>query len=431
MKRIFNSKRDCLLTKVCVFLIMAALIAGMVGCDGTPAVEIRDWYDLDAIRNNLGGSYILMNDLDSTTRGYQQLAGSAANGGKGWQPIGAMDQLFTGSFDGQEYEIRDLYINRPDQDAVGLFCALDQSGIIKNIGVKNATVTGYTYVGSLAGGNLGGTVSNSYSNGSVTGTGDGMYGAVVGGLLGLNRGAVSNSYSTGSVIGGATVGGLVGLNEEGTVSNSYSTGSVIGEVAVGGLVGVNWPDDSCTVNNSYSSSNVTGVDDVGGLVGVNGGTVSNSHSGSNVTGVDEVGGLVGWNQDGTVNNSYSSGNVTGNSSVGGLVGLLDEGNIDNSYSTGSVTGVINTGGLVGLTEGGGASNSFWDRETSGQAASAEGTGKNTTEMQDILTFTDTETEGLDEPWDMTTVTGPDTKNPAYIWNIVNNVTYPFLSWQPV
>ena len=72
----------------------AALIAGMVGCDGdgyTPPsqdLEIRDWYDLDAVRNNLDGHHTLMNDINSTTPGYQELAGPTANGGQGWKPIG-------------------------------------------------------------------------------------------------------------------------------------------------------------------------------------------------------------------------------------------------------------------------------------------------------------------------------------------------------
>jgi hypothetical protein len=67
--------------------------------------------------------------------------------------------------------------------------------------------------------------------------------------------------------------------------------------------------------------------------------------------------------------------------------------------------------------------SFWDIETSGQTSSAGGTGKNTTEMQDIATFT-----GAD--WNIIAVANSSTRNPSYIWNIVDNVTYPFLSWQP-
>jgi hypothetical protein len=50
-------------------------------------------------------------------------------------------------------------------------------------------------------------------------------------------------------------------------------------------------------------------------------------------------------------------------------------------------------------------------------------GKNTTEMQDIATFSDA-------GWNIIAVALNET-NPAYIWNIVNNVTHPFLSWQPV
>jgi hypothetical protein len=305
------------LVKVSVFLIVAALIAGMAGCDGISAVEIRDWYDLDAVRNNLRGHHILMKDLDSTTVGYEELASPTANGGKGWQPIGAFItnygyRGFDGILDGQGYEIRDLFINRPDEDAVGLFRHVQREGVIKNIGMVNVTVIGRMRVGGLVG---------------LKGDGD-----------------VSNSYATGSVSGSIDVGGLVGLNGAGNVSNSYSTGSVTGDAHVGGLVGLNW----ATVNNSYSTGNVTGDVHVGGLVGDSDGTVSNS---------------------------------------------------------------------------------FWDTETSGRATSSVGTGKTTTEMRDITTFTDTETEGLDDPWDITTIADPDTRNSSYIWNIVNETTYPFLSWQ--
>jgi len=73
--------------------------------------------------------------------------------------------------------------------------------------------------------------------------------------------------------------------------------------------------------------------------------------------------------------------------------------------------------------------SFWDTVTSGQSTSDGGTGKTTVEMQGIDTFTDTETPGLLEPWDMIKVDNPGTRNSNYIWNIVDDETYPFLSWQ--
>jgi hypothetical protein len=406
MKIVFSSKMRYHIKKLGIFLITAALIVGMVGCSAhTLPIEIRDWYDLDAIRNNLGSNYTLMNDLDSTTAGYEELASPTANEGKGWQPIGN----FTGTFDGQGYEISDLFISRPDINNVGLFGYVDEGGRIEDIGIMNIAVTGNESVGSLAGANFG-TVNNSYSTGSVSG------GTYVGGLVGGSNGTVSNSYSTGSVTGNNLTGGLVGGNG-GAVSNSYSTGNVTGEQVVGGLVGGN----QGTVSNAYACGNVTGAFFVGGLLGGNGysGAVSNSYSTGSVTGDYYVGGLVGENRfGGTVSNSYSTGNVTGNQYVGGLAGINYEGNVSNSYSTGSVTGDVNVGGLVGYNYEGTMSNSFWDTETSGQYTSAGGTGKTTEEMQDIATF-----NGVG--WDIVLIGNYVDET----WYINNGNDYPRLGWQ--
>jgi len=339
------------------------------------ALEIWDWYDLDDIRNNLSGSYILMNDLDSTTPGYEELASPTANGEKGWQPIGykywdgeqLVEEVFQGTFDGQGYEIRDLFIDLLEYYeylGVGLFGCVGGGGVVNNIGVVNATVTGH---------------------------------ANVGGLVGENSGTVNDCHSTGSVTGIGSIGGLVGFNEGGAINNSYATGSVV------------------ALNNS-----------AGGLVGWNDGTVSDSYATCSViggVGVMCVGGLVGFNEGGTVSNSYSTGSVTSENSVGGLVGEnFEGGTIINSYSTSSVTGNFSIGGLVGENTGT-VSNSFWDTETSGQGSSAGGEGKTTAEMHDIDTFS-----GV--AWDICAVGGPSERNPAYIWNIVDDETYPFLSWEP-
>ena len=323
--------------------------------------EIRDWYDLDDIRNNLGARYILMKDLDSTTAGYAELASPTANQGKGWQPIGISDDQFTGTFDGQGYEIEDLFINRPAEDYVALFGEMGEDGVAKDIGVVNVTVIGNDYVGSL---------------------------------VGHSEGTVSNSYSTGMVTGEEHVGSLVGHNG-GMVNNSYSSGSVTGDSRAGGLVGWN----QATLTNSYSSCSVTGNWSIGGLVGDN------------------------WHYEGTVSNSYSTGSVTGNSRVGGLVGVNDYGSVTDSYSSGSITGSSQVGGLVGYNKGT-VSDSFWDVQTSGQATSAGGIGQTTTEMKDVATFSGA-------GWNIIAVPSPSMRDSAYVWNIVNGVTYPFLSWQPV
>jgi hypothetical protein len=363
-KKRININRNIILLITSMTVLTITIIVGYTTSPTPTPNEIWTWYDLSATRDNLGGTYLLMDDLDSTTAGYEELASPTANGGKGWQPIGAFIHQqadhgilgFEGTFNGQGYEIRDLFINRPDEVAVGLFLGVGQEGVIKDIGVVNATVTGDAFVGTLVGWNRG-TVSNSYFTGNMTGD------YFVGGLVGLNEGSVSNCDSTGSVTGNYNVGGLVGQNL-GTVSNSYATNSVSGNYDVGGLVGWNFD----TVSNSYSSANVTGNSSVGGLMGSNSGTVSNC---------------------------YSNGGVTGNSSVGGLVG-------ENMRTT--------------------VSNSLWDTETSGQATSDGGTGKTTAEMKSIVTFSEA-------TWNIVAVANPGTSNLTYIWNIVDDKTYPFLSWQ--
>ena len=318
-------------TKVSIFLITAALIAGMAGCDGYPPcptpppsqnLEIRTWYDLDDVRNNLAGNHTLMNDLNSTTPGYEELASTTANGGKGWEPIGTFIPMcpcgsLTGTFDGQGYEICDLYINRPDEYLVGLFGCVYDVGILKNIGVVNATVIGKSSVGGLVGRNMG-TVSNSSAISSVSGD------SKVGDLVGYNQGPMSNCHATGNVIaagvvgnvsgviGGFGVGGLIGLSEGGPVDNCYFTGNVTSYL-------------SCADEWEFLAG-------VGGLVGVNYDTVSNSYSNANVTGKYGVGGLVGRNLYGTISNSYFTGSVTGNSDVGGLVGSnIGDGALSNSF----------------------------------------------------------------------------------------------------
>jgi len=292
--------------RLSIFLVTVALVAGMVGCDDyTPSedLEIRDWYDLDDVRNNLGGHHTLMNDLDSTTIGYDELASSTANGGKGWKPIGwgaweatpigirERGEVFKGSFDGQGYEIRDLHIN--SQGQVGLFGfvskggIITEGGIIKNITLINATVT----TGEDSGGQLG------LSEDTVRCLDVASAGGV-GALAGYNGGTVSNCYAMGNITGDSGVGGLVGHND-GTVSKCYATGTVTGSSSVGGLVG----GSTGTVSESYSSTNVTGTGEVGGLVGGSGGTVSNCYATGSVSGNSHVGGLVGYSE-GAVSNSY-------------------------------------------------------------------------------------------------------------------------------
>ncbi|ERG88508.1 MAG: GLUG domain protein, partial [halophilic archaeon J07HX5] len=149
-----------------VTLAVGGLGTGSVAAQSQGPIEISTWTDLADVRDDLNADYVLVNDLDQETMGYESVAGPTANNGRGFNPIGEVRNEFVGSFDGQGNTIRDLIIDRPTEDFVGLFSI--SSGAIENAAVVNATVTGNFRVGGLVGFNLA-NVSNSEASGSVAG----------------------------------------------------------------------------------------------------------------------------------------------------------------------------------------------------------------------------------------------------------------------
>lgn len=191
-------------------------------------------------------------------------------------------------------------------------------------------------------------------------------------------------------------------------------------------------------NLGLDSANITGGDNVGGLIGRLNGKLENSYSKGTVIGNGEcVGGLVGSHSvevdsgggvPYTVLNAYSDASVNGEWGVGGLVGC-NTGDVINSYSTGSVTsGYGGDGGLIGYSDGGYILNSFWDTQTSGMEISSGGTGKSTSQMQTIATYTTLVPDELDESWDIVLENNFDFSNPS-IWYIDSGSDYPRLYWE--
>jgi len=197
-----------------------------------------------------------------------------------FSPIGPsrMD-FFTGTFDGGNYEISDLTINRPDTDFIGLFGVTGAGSEIANVKLVDVNITGDHETAGLVG-ESNGPITNSSVTGSVTGE------SSVGGLAGYSEGAITSSSASGSVTGfeaySYSIGGLVGYDYGGAITNSYATGSVTGTDYVGGLVGY---DDGGAITNSYAIGSITGDADTGGLVGVSdGSTVTNSYWDKETTG---------------------------------------------------------------------------------------------------------------------------------------------------
>ncbi len=380
---------------------------------------ITNIFELDLIRCDLNGDYVLGTDIDaSETVGWNNGAGFEPIGRRSWENNKWVWRGFEGTLEGSNFTVSGLYINRPSRTYVGLF-GLTYHTEVKNIGLVDNDITGYTYVGALIGYNFFTNVSNCYATGNVSGDHD-----YVGGLVGMIYGSeVLDSYVTGNVDGRWYVGGLAGFGSaEHRVSGCYATGETTGEWYIGGLIGNN---GNGLVENSYATGVTTGHNTVGGFLGRNhDGMVNNSYASGDTTGASYVGGFLGHNLDGFLNNVYSTGDVTivsGSLSprIGGFVGN-NSGSIINCYSTGLFTSEddeeIDDKGFAGMVYTGGDHyemlGNFWDVDTSGQTSTAgNATGKTTVEMKTQSTFTDA-------GWDFDN-----------IWHMVEDVTYPLLQWQ--
>lgn len=330
MRRIFSILMALLLVIGILPFQAFALPNDPMSGDGTannPYI-ITTLNQLNAVRNDLNAHYRLGADVD---------ASETANwsNGAGFVPIGydgSGNNPFTGVFDGAGHAIRNLTMNQPKMDMVGLFGMVGSNGVIEHIALEGGSIIGNNHVGGLAG-RSDGTIHRSNVTGMVR-----SHMVNAGGLVGYNgmHGKITSSYTTNAVNGTDYVGGLVGRND-GVVSDSYAAGRISGASIVGGLVGDN---EGGEIIRSYATGAVSG---------------SAGH----------VGGLVGYNISALISQSYATGTVHGESAVGGLVGSTGHGLITQSYATGYVSGRDQSvGGLVGSNSGT-FKNSFWDAETVG------------------------------------------------------------------
>ncbi|WP_049976271.1 MBG domain-containing protein [Azospirillum sp. B506] len=228
---------------------------------------------LQLMQQDLTASYKLGANL-SMTPAFTASGGYYGDvwGSAGFSPVG----YFSGNFNGQSHTIAGLTINRGSTQEVGLFGVL--TGAVSDVGLVGGSITASDISGSLVGSiSSTGTVTRSYSTASVSGTGN-----FIGGLVGMNDGAISLSSFGGAVTTtGSVVGGLVGGLLSGTISDSYATGSVSGANWIGGLVGAMYGG---TISHAYSTARVSGPGNKGGLTSGGTGTVTESYWDSQTSG---------------------------------------------------------------------------------------------------------------------------------------------------
>ena len=269
---------------------------------------VEDARQLQAMDTNLGGKYALRNSIDATgTAAWHDDDGDTAR--EGFKPVGvgadgkvsvstadgAAKYGFYGAFDGLDYNIFGLTINRGDTDNVGLF-GVAHDADISRVTLVGGSITGRHFVGSVAGAAVGNThIRYGTNSAAVTGHSD------VGGIVGYSGGTVKNAgeanrsadvktdaafdhlvnmgtiLSKGSPDGSGSnvsnAGGLIGYLYHGDIKGtSYNIGDVSGEgYNVGGLVGhavlAEIGNDHAADGRVYNGLDVTGAYNVGGIVG--------------------------------------------------------------------------------------------------------------------------------------------------------------------
>ncbi len=177
-----------------------------------------------------------------------------------WKPIGSATHPFKGNFNGNHFEIINLYIATPSLDYVGFFGYV-LTGNIENTGISiNSSVTGKDHVGGIVGYQMDGSLSNCYNKARINGKNN------VGGIVGYQYNTIiKSSYNTGPVNGKWYVGGIAGMGYGNThIINCYNTGNVNGEYYIGGIIGkIDGYRYTASVTNCYQES----IFDKIGLIG--------------------------------------------------------------------------------------------------------------------------------------------------------------------
>lgn len=153
------------------------------------------------------------------------LTNEVANGGNfiSWTPIGAANNGYQGTFDGNGKTISGLFFNDSQKSHVGLFDNIYMA-TIRNVGVVDSYFFGEHYVGGVCAFGVDGTITGSYNTGVVSGNDD------VGGVFGYGENCtINNCYYLKAE--GTDLGGINGADVEGQAEGKTAAQFASGEVA--------------------------------------------------------------------------------------------------------------------------------------------------------------------------------------------------------
>ena len=231
---------------LCLVLMVTTVFSVPVVADTATPISTKE--ELNNIRNDRDGNYYLTCDIVFTPEDFME-GGAFYNDGKGFIPLSTNGKPFSGAFDGNGYSIKGLQIS-----VSGLVYTISTTPITSSSSSGSTDDEGWTGdypipptveipnvspVVGLFGTNTG-TISNLFLDDSVI-TGDASNGAkmYIGGIVGHNKGTVSNCAVKATLSGNsaAYVGGIVGYQSSGSISNCVSVASITSGGRYAGIAG--------------------------------------------------------------------------------------------------------------------------------------------------------------------------------------------------
>ena len=180
-----------------------------------------------------------------------------------WTPIGkSTSYAYKGTFDGNDHEIKNLYVTGETSNYYGLFGVLGAGGTIRNLTVSGRVeITGSGSNSCGIGGIVGqlggaGTIENCTNKAAVSGN---YNTAGIVGRVGSSGGTIRACANLGDISGSNSVGGIGGqAYYKVTVSHCYNRGAVTASVSkAGGIVGY-MNDTGAKFSNCYTTGAVKG-----------------------------------------------------------------------------------------------------------------------------------------------------------------------------
>ena len=195
--------------------------------------------ELEDMKNNLAGKYMLKNDIDLSSTTHTAVGTNAAP--------------FTGKFDGMFHEVKNMNPGAgTSTDYAGLFGNV-KGATIMNVGIKDANLSALNYGGAVVGKAENNSHIFNVYNESASMIGSTSSNATnAGGVVGwLKSSTLDTAYNTSNI--GNKAGGLVGNLDFAQIMDAYNTGTV----QMNGSLNASWggyangQGDTSVVRNVY------------------------------------------------------------------------------------------------------------------------------------------------------------------------------------